>query len=182
MENDCAPGDETFKQDIINRLPDMPGYDMTLDDAITPPVICIIPDNINVPQVVLDAAIAWVWSDYEVHIQGLIEKGAEFGNWRLDYLEHAYTYDDLKIEVYRFQWRIHTTTPDFVRNILVGGMDLDEDGWFLNTYPDSWYLLFESSSNDLKFLSSIMENDCVPGDETFTQDIINWVLKTAGTR
>jgi hypothetical protein len=158
---------------LHNYIYDILGIDIDESDVALEaprPDIGIIPSDIDVPQVVLDAAIDWVWNDYETNY--FIENGVEFDNWRLDYLEHAYTYDDLKIEVYRFQWYIHTTTPDMVYNFLAGGMRLDEEGWLLDTYPNSWYLLFESSGDDLKYLTAIMENDCKPGDEVFKRDMI----------
>ena len=61
--------------------------------------------------------------------------------------------------------------------MLAGGMDLDADGWWLNTYPDSHYLLFNDLDDGLEFLFPMFENDCFPGDEMFTQDIdVRWNL------
>ena len=127
-----------------------------------PTEIGIIPDNINVPDVVLDTAVDFVKRNF---------RGVEFDNWRLDYVEHVYSYDSMGIEVYRFQWRVHTTTPDKI--MLVGGMDLDAGGWLLDTYPNSHYLLFNNMGNGPEFLFSIFANDCYPGDEIFTQDVLN---------
>jgi len=136
-----------------------------------------LPNSINVPKIVLDAAVDLARGDYEgyrdIGIEARKEYGAEFDNWRLDYLEHAYSYEDLKIEVFRFQWRIHTTTPEIIRATLAGGMDLDADGWFLDTYPDSWYLLFDNSGDELALMSALMANDCSPGDDLFLTDMLN---------
>jgi hypothetical protein len=65
----------------------------------------------------------------DIGLAGPRKSGAEFDDWRVDYVEHAYRYDDMDIEVYRFEWRVHTTTPDKIT--LAGGMDLDADGWLL---------------------------------------------------
>ena len=142
---------------------------------VTPAELGLVPDNIDAPPLVLETALDWVKGDFEgyrdVGLQARKDAGAEFDDWRLDYLEPAYTYDDLKIEVYRFQWRIHTTTPEIVQSTLVGGMDLDEAGWFLDTYPDSYYLFFDAAKTDLAFLGALMANDCVPGDAVFAGDM-----------
>ena len=154
------------------------------NDAETDPV-GLLPDNIDAPPVVLEAAIDWVKGDYEgyrdIGLQARKDAGAEFDDWRLDYLEPAYAYDELKIEVYRFQWRIHTTTPEIVQTTLVGGMELDDEGWFLDTYPDSYFLFFDAKSDDLAFLGALMENDCEPGDEVFTGDMYNQLDKWFAT-
>ncbi|MDR2088920.1 MAG: M56 family metallopeptidase [Clostridiales Family XIII bacterium] len=138
-----------------------------------------IPDNPDVPQEVIDAAVEFVKNDYETGIIGLEyarENGAEFDNWRIYYIEHAYRYDDTGVDVYRFEWRVHTTTPDKI--VLAGGMDLDSDGWLLDTYPHSWYLIFRDTGGKPAFLTVMMENDCVPGDDMFTQDMLNRIGKS----
>ena len=137
----------------------------------------IIPDNLFVDQIVLDTAVDWVRGDYEgyrdIGLAAPKEYGVEFDNWRLDYIDHVYTYYDLDIEIYRFSWRIHTITPDKAGVTLVGGMDLDNEGWLLDTYPDSWYLLFDNSGDELKFINAMMENNWSPGDEEFKIELIN---------
>lgn len=142
------------------------------DAGTTKDIIGILPEDLDVPESVLYAAMDWVQGDYN----GLqdtgrktIQNSAEFDNWRLEYLEHAYTYDEQNIDIYRFEWRLHTTTPDVIQ--LVGGMDLDEDGWLLDTYSNSWYLIFDNSGAEPVFLFAMMENDCAPGDEMFTADM-----------
>ena len=134
----------------------------------------IISDGINAADVVLDAALDWIKGDYDgyrdVGLAVQRENGAVFDNWRLEYIEHVHTDEGIGIDVYRFGWRVHTTTPD--RVILAGGMELDADGWLLDTYPNSWYLLFENSWDELKFVTAMMANDCSPGDELFTIDMI----------
>ena len=37
----------------------------------------------------------------------------------------------------------------------------------------NWYLLFDTSGDELEFISAIMVNDSSPGNELFTQDILN---------
>jgi hypothetical protein len=135
----------------------------------------IIPDTINAPDFALEVAVDWAKGDFEgyrdIGVAAQKELGAAFDNWRLEYIEHAYRYDDMSIEIYRFEWRIHTTTPDKI--MLAGGMELSEDGWLLDTYPGSWYLLFGYRDGELMFLTVMMANDCAPGDEAFTQDMLN---------
>jgi hypothetical protein len=142
----------------------------------------IIPDNINVPDAVLAAAVDWVRSDYDGSrdigsIAANKDKGAEFDNWRIEYIEHAYSYENMDIEVYRFEWRVHTTTPDKIQP--AGGEEMYADGWFLDTYPHSWYLFFEDKDGEFVYLFALMENDCAPGDEMFTQDMLNRLAATS---
>ncbi|HWQ77880.1 MAG TPA: M56 family metallopeptidase [Anaerovoracaceae bacterium] len=158
----------------------------------------IIPDGISVPEEVLSAAKDYVvrqyqyWnsstgvytrSDGEEHMVG---EPASFDNWRIEGLSPVYSYKEIdgqpvnayrlisgenwqSLEVYRLDFRIHTTTPEKV--ILAGGMDLDGENWLLPTYPDSTYLFFSLSGNDYIYLFTMMENDCAPGDELFTSDL-----------
>jgi hypothetical protein len=51
-------------------------------------------------------------------------------------------------------------------------MDLDADGWLLDTYPHSWYIIFNNADGELVYLLTMMENDCAPGDEAFTRDML----------
>lgn len=154
---------------------------MHLDNAEVSPeldIFGIIPDNIDVPQVVLDAAIDYAKGDFEgyrdIGIAAFKEYGAEFDNWRLDYLEYAHTYGDINVEIYRFQWRIHTTTPDILNELLVGGMSMTDDGWLIDTYSDSWYLYFDNSGSELVYLGVIMNNEgIVPGDVEFYDDLLS---------
>jgi hypothetical protein len=136
----------------------------------------IIPDGLNVPDAVLTAAVDWVRSDYAGSrdigsINANKDKGAEFDNRRIDYIEHVYSYDDMNIDVYRFEWRVHTTTPDKIQP--AGGEEIDADGRFLDNYPHSWYLYLEGRDGELFCLFAMMENDCAPGDEAFTRDMLN---------
>ncbi len=55
---------------------------------------------------------------------------------------------------------------------MVGGMYITEDNWVMPGYPDSTYLIFQQDGDRLKFLRSIMENDCTPGTELFTEDLL----------
>jgi beta-lactamase regulating signal transducer with metallopeptidase domain len=146
------------------------GLWLRTDPAINLARIGILPDDVDVPDAVLAAAVDWVEGDYEgrrdIGLEGQRELGAEFDNWRIDYIERAYRYDDMNLEVYRFGWRVHTTTPDKIA--LAGGMELDADGWLLDTYPDSWYLIFRDRDGALAHLFT---NDCAPGSELFEADV-----------
>ena len=93
-------------------------------------------------------------------------------DWRVESLEHAYSYDDLDgmaLEIYRINYRFLSAAPETV--VLAGGMDMDGEGWVLPTYPNSNYLVFEKEGETLTYLTAILENDCSPGDETFTGDL-----------
>jgi hypothetical protein len=132
-------------------------------DVREPAAVGVVPEDIDVPQAVLDKAIEFVKDDYETGIIGLEEQrelGAEFDDWRLDRLERVQSYGDLGVSVYAFAWRIHTTTPEKI--LLAGGQELDADGWFLDTYPNSWYLLTidnDAAGDDVKRVVPMFSNE-----------------------
>jgi len=159
----------------------------------------IIADDIDVPNAVLSAAKNYVQQDYQYWCNStgyyrmvdgeeqMIGEPAVYDNWRIEGISLEYTYTDLNgqplsnfqmagdaawqaLDIYRLDYRIHTLTPDKV--VLAGGMDLDEDGWLLPTYPESTYLYFAISNGEPQYLFMLMENDCFPGNEVFTNDII----------
>lgn len=111
----------------------------------------------------------------------MIGESADYDGWRIESMELACHYDELEgaaLDVYRLGWRLHTTTPD--RVILAGGMEMDEEGWVLATYPNSTYLIFDVSGGEAPvYLFSSMVNDCAPGSELFTETIrrpLQWAL------
>ncbi|MPM01900.1 hypothetical protein SDC9_48140 [bioreactor metagenome] len=158
----------------------------------------IVAENLSVPDQALTAAKDYVRQQYEYWCNStgaygmvdgseqMIGEPASYDNWRIEELGLAYSYKELDgeavsafqqtvdsnwqtLEVYRLDYRIHTTTPDKV--VLAGGMMLDDDGWLLPTYPNSTYLVFVMNNGTLQYLFSAMENDCAPGDEVFTNDL-----------
>ena len=140
----------------------------------------ILPDDLDVPLGVKAAAVGFVqdeldlWNDPEGSYSDRCLPGS-FDNWRVSNLESAYEYRDLEgydaIAVYRLDYWLHTTAPEAVA--LAGGMDLTEDGWLLPTYRNCTYLYFTGSGDWPLHLFTQMENDCQPGDELFTQDLVN---------
>jgi hypothetical protein len=54
-------------------------------------------------------------------------------------------------------------------------MYITEDNWVCPTYPNCTYLIFDANDKNFskELLFALMENDCFPGDETFTSDLIH---------
>ena len=149
-------------------------------------------EGVDVPDAVLAAAESYVWDQYVYWSENsgavgmvdgemeMIGQPAEYDDWRIESMELACHYDGLEgvtLDVYRLGWRLHTTTPDQV--LLAGGMEMDEDGWVLATYPNSTYLIFDVGAEEPVYLFSSMVNDCEPGSELFTETIrrpLQWAL------
>lgn len=150
-------------------------------------------EGVDVPDAVLAAAESYVWDQYRYWSENsgavgmvdgkmeMIGQPADYDDWRIESMELAYHYDDLEgvaLDVYRLGWRLHTTTPD--RVLLAGGMEMDEEGWVLATYPNSTYLIFDvSTAVGPSYLFHTMINDCEPGSELFTETIrrpLQWAL------
>lgn len=149
-------------------------------------------EGVDVPDAVLAAAESYVWDQYRYWSEnsgavGMVDgememlgQPADYDDWRIESMELTYHYDGLEgvtLDVYRLGWRLHTTTPDQV--LLAGGMEMDEDGWVLATYPNSTYLIFDVGAEEPVYLFSSMVNDCEPGSELFTETIrrpLQWAL------
>lgn len=155
----------------------------------------IVAESVSVPETVLTAAQQYVREGYESWCvsagddwaagvtEQLAAAPAVYDNWRIEGVSLVYQYQDLTgpdwaaegldgqgLDVYRLDYRFHTTTPD--RVVLAGGMDLDAEGWLLPTYPNSTYLIFLSDPGSTPlYLFAMMENDCQPGDALFTDDL-----------
>ena len=151
-------------------------------------------EGVDAPEAVLTAAMDYVQGQYDycssssgayAMVDGewqMSGQPADYDSWRIESMELAHHYDELEgaaLDVYRLGWRLHTTTPDKV--ILAGGMDMDEEGWVLATYPNSTYLIFDvSTGEEPVYLFSSMINDCSPGSELFTETIrrpVFWTLR-----
>lgn len=130
-----------------------------------------IPTEIDVPDVVLDAAGQYVTEMFE----GGRRKGInadDYNAWRIESLVHSYTYDDLlgmTLQVYQLNYKFWAIDPKSV--FLVGGMTIDDDGWVVPDYENSTYFIFQQDGEELSHLVTLFENDCSPGDETFTSDL-----------
>jgi len=125
-------------------------------------------DGIDVPDAVLIAAKDQVAEYFAMHCADFPEY--EYTAWRIEKLEWAYTYDDMEgmtLDIYRMNYEHLSEAPEKI--ILAGGMYIAEDNWVCPTYPDCTYLVFNADSE--AFLFAMMENDCYPGDETFTADL-----------
>lgn len=104
----------------------------------------------------------------------------DYSNWRVESLEHAYTYDDfdgMTLQIYQMNYEFFAEDPE--KAVLAGGMSVDEDGWVVPGYPNSTFLIFRQEGNALTYLTSLMENDCFPGDEVFDEDL-RWMLGASG--
>ncbi len=126
--------------------------------------------SVEVTEEVYAAAENYVKKQYEPVL-------VEYKEWRITDVTYAYTYEDFydsKLQVYRFNYEFLAYHPENV--VLAGGMTMDEEGWVVPGYPNSMYLIFEEQGEELLFLTTIMENDCVPGDDIFTSDLEHRLL------
>ncbi len=101
--------------------------------------------------------------------------GEGYSDWRIEDLRYQYTYDDfngMKLHIYRFNYEFLAINPDEIE--LVGGMEIDEEGWVVPGYPNSNHLIFEEKDGKLEFVGKFGANDCYPGDEIYTSDLQNW--------
>lgn len=122
----------------------------------------------NVPDIVMQKA--------EECVEKLYSEGWQladtYTDWRIESLTHSYTYEDFEgmiLQVYQLNYQFLFQKPEAVQ--LVGGMSVDEDGWVVTDYPNSHYLIFRQDGDALVYLCLMFENDCYPGDETFTSDL-----------
>lgn len=127
-----------------------------------------IPDEgSEVPDTVKEAAERLVERKYEDAVPGV------YSGWGITSLEHVYTYDDLNgmtLQIYGMNYEFLAKDPETVE--LAGGMTMDENGWVVPEYADSTYLVFEQGEGTLSYLTFLVENDCFPGDELFTDDLM----------
>lgn len=127
-------------------------------------------NSFGVPEEVLTQAILLIAQHYEILKN--TELDYDYSDWRIEHLQHDYTYEDFKgmeLEVYQLNYEFLSDSPESV--VLVGGMSMTEDGWVVPGYPNSTYLVFQKEGEQLTFLTHLMENDCDPGDEIFTSDL-----------
>ncbi len=49
---------------------------------------------------------------------------------------------------------------------------MDENGWVRPEYANSTFLIFfERQDNEIFYAATLVENDCAPGDDIFTNDL-----------
>ncbi len=125
-------------------------------------------DSVDAPAVVLECAknrAAYLFLAKR-------EYDDNYTNWRIRTLSHCYTYEDfdgMVLQVYQMNCEFwHEKSDDIV---LAGGMEITEDGWVTDEYPNSQYLIFKQEGDVLSLLAELFENDCFPGDDIFTEDI-----------
>ena len=125
----------------------------------------------RVPDVVSDAAKQYVAEMFQGGRRNGINAD-EYSDWRIESLAHAYTYDDfmgMTLQVYQLNYEFLAVDPESV--LLAGGMTIDEEGWVVVGYANSTYFIFQQEGENLSHLLTLFENDCSPGDETFTNDM-----------
>lgn len=126
----------------------------------------IVAEEIQVPEVVLDAAKQVVEQKFENQQEDI------YSNWRIESLEYAYTYndfDEMTLQVYQMNYDFRAKDPDEV--ILAGGMSMDEEGWVVPEYANSTFLIFMQEGEKLSYMTTLVETDCFPGENVFTEDL-----------
>ena len=124
-------------------------------------------DGIDAPEEVLERMRAYVL--------GLYEGGQllEYDDWRISSVARPFYEDvgELRVEVWRLDYQLHTTTPESV--VLTGGRYMTEDGWLSAGYPDCDYFYFlPDGDGGRTYLFHRIENDCAPGTALFRSDLI----------
>lgn len=132
----------------------------------------------DVPDVVWEQAKQYVQAAFgrtqEDYEQG-IGLDNSYKEWRIEHLEHCYTYDriaGMTCEIYRLNYEFLAETPKDI--VLAGGMSMSDDGWVVPESPNSNYLVFAETEAGLSYFCGMYENDCEPGDEVFTWDLLNY--------
>ncbi|MDE7323314.1 MAG: hypothetical protein K2N73_11465 [Lachnospiraceae bacterium] len=100
------------------------------------------------------------------------QRGDSYLDWRIESLGHVYTYDDFNgmiLQVYCLNYQFLSENPEEL--LLAGGMSVVEDGWVNTEYENSNYLIYRQDGDSLSYMDIMFENDCYPGDETFTSDM-----------
>lgn len=140
------------------------------NDSLPSEEIGLVSEGIDVPDQVLAAAKAQVEQDYLRCREELPDYG--YINWRIEALSDNYTYDDLdgmKLLVYQMNYEFLSESPENIA--LAGGMYITEDNWVMPGYPDCTYLVFREDGDKIEYLVTLMENDCSPGSDLFTEDL-----------
>lgn len=144
----------------------------------------VVPEDIDVPKPVLEAAIQYVEEQYDFYRKhaGILEGDGEqafsagtsavYDRWKVEYIKLIYQYPDVEeydLDLYQMDYWLHTTTPNQVT--LPGGMQMEDD-WVLPTYPGCTYLVFDvTDGKKPAYLFTMMSNDMAPGDADFLEDI-----------
>jgi len=130
----------------------------------------IVMEGVDVPGDVLEAAKLEVEQLFKIYCEDYPHYG--YVDWRIENLNYSYTYEDLdgmRLVIYQMNYELLSKSPENV--VLAGGMYITEDNWVMPNYRNCTYLIFRQDGDTLKFLNSMMENDCTPGTELFTDDL-----------
>ncbi len=151
-----------------------------------PGIVGMIEEDIDVPENVLEAGETKVKQLFEINKEDYPEYN--YINWKIENLEYMYSYfinedkdafeysdiykssEGAKIIIYQMNYELLTQTPENI--MLAGGMYITDDNWVMPGYPNSDYLVFQCKDGKLIFLFSMLENDCYPGDDIFTHDLL----------
>lgn len=136
-----------------------------------PNVVGIVREGIDVPEEVLSAAKEETKRMFEMYRGEFPDY--DYINWRVENLGYAYTYMDIEgmiLDIYQMNYEILAESPEKI--MFAGGMYITEDNWVMPDYPNSRYLVFHKEDDKLNFLCMMFENDCIPGDDIFTEDLL----------
>lgn len=95
-----------------------------------------------------------------------------YDDWRVESFAHPYTgtVGDVTIDVWSFNYELHTTTPEKV--VLAGGRYLTEDDWVSPGYPGCDWLFFRVEGDGYTLLWHDIINDMRPGSERFQEYLL----------
>ena len=127
-----------------------------------------------------------VWEQAKQYVQAAFDRTKEdyeqgigldntYTEWRIENLEYCYTYVwsvDRIYQVYRLNYEFLAESPKDI--VLAGGMSMSDDGWVVPESPNSNYLVFAKTEAGLSYFCGMYENDCEPGDEVFTWDLLRY--------
>lgn len=132
----------------------------------------IIPEDINVPQSVLDAAIDYTKEKFDFYSKR--EDSGSFDNWRIEYLKPEHQYRGLEgydLDVYSMNCEFHTTTPQKAEKQLAGGARI-ENGWVNYGVSTEACLVFDvSGGKEPVYLFSSLYYHLGTKEESFQKDL-----------
>lgn len=132
----------------------------------------------DVPNMVYEQAKKYVQAAFDRTKENFEQSSSmanSYKDWRIENLEYSYTYEKIvgmTCEIYRLNYEFLAESPEEV--VLAGGMEMTEDGWVVPESPNSNYLVFVKEGDALTYFCGMYENDCGPGDELFTSDLITY--------
>lgn len=128
-------------------------------------------EGVDVPEEVLTAAKTQVKQLFDISRTDFPHYN--YTGWRIETLAYAYTYDDLngiRLAVYQMNYEFLAESPGVI--VLAGGLYIAEDNWVMSGNPSATYLIFLQDGGELSILQPVVENDCTPETELFTEDLM----------